>query len=331
MPLNGGRPPVGLVRPALRAIRCTVACATLASIGLLAGASLAQSGEETRAQVLFREGREAMERSELDLACARFDESHRLEGAVGPLLNLANCEEKRGRIAHALSAYQGALAILRVDQIDQRKLAEERILELEPRVPTLVLRRAAVAPAGTTATLDGARVELGDRPLPVEPGEHRVEVRAAGRRTETRTLQVVVRDRIELNLEPGKALASDPGPAPVPPDEGAGPDPLLVGGLVAGGVGVAGLGVFAVTGLIALDAASTLDASCGPEHRCPADDTEGHAAADTGEAMLVPNAVGLAVGLVGIGVGAALLLLRGGDDTTAIHLGPSGGGFSARF
>lgn len=284
--------------------------------------------DETPAQALFREGREAMERNDLELACRKFDESHRLEGAVGPLLNLANCEEKRGRIAAALAAYRGALAILRPDQVDQRKLAEERSTDLAARVPTLTLRRGSAAPPETTATLDGAPVLLSDRPLAVDPGPHVIEVRAPGRRTETRRLDVVLRDRIELNLEPGAGAATTMEPGAPPPASGpsqSGGDPLFVGGLVAGGVGLAGLAVFAITGVVALDASSTLDEVCGPDHRCPAEEDDGRDAADTGESMLVPNAIGLGVGIVGLVLGVTLLALSGGErETAAVEVGPRG-------
>ncbi|WP_437518023.1 hypothetical protein [Sorangium sp. So ce1099] len=70
----------------------------------------------------------------------------------------------------------------------------------------------------------------------------------------------------------------------------------------AGGVGVAGLGVFAVVGALSLDAEAELRATCAP--RCPGDDVRAirvqHAVAD----------VGLGVGVVALGAAAWLYLTR---------------------
>ncbi|WP_437786782.1 hypothetical protein [Sorangium sp. So ce1097] len=71
---------------------------------------------------------------------------------------------------------------------------------------------------------------------------------------------------------------------------------------VAGGVGVAGLAVFAVAGALSLDAEADLRATCAP--RCAADDVRAirvqHAAAD----------IGLGVGVVALGTAAWLYLTR---------------------
>ncbi|WP_437961244.1 hypothetical protein WME76_17480 [Sorangium sp. So ce119] len=76
---------------------------------------------------------------------------------------------------------------------------------------------------------------------------------------------------------------------------------------VAGGVGVAGLAVFAVAGALSLDAEADLRATCAP--RCAADDVRAvrvqHAVAD----------IGLGVGVVALGAAAWLYLTR----PTAAH------------
>ena len=60
-------------------------------------------------------------------------------------------------------------------------------------------------------------------------------------------------------------------------------------------------------------------AACGADHECPSSDTEGRDAAARGDALLVPNAIGLGVGAVGLGVGVTLLVLHaaGGEDAAA--------------
>lgn len=305
--------------------------AILLALALLVGRPAAAT--ETEGQRLFREGREAMDRGEVDTACAKFAASHAAEGAVGPLLNLANCEEKRGRIASALEAWRRARSMTRDDQVEQRRLAAERIAALEPRVPTLVLRPGRAAPESMRVTLDDAVLEVDGVARALNPGTRRLEVAAAGRATATRELEVSEGDRLDLVVEPGPASPAG-APAPPPPiDDDSGPPPLLIGGIVAGGVGVLGLGVFAVTGLMAIDAQATLEEACGEDHLCPAGDTAGRDAADRGESLVVPNAVGLGVGITGLATSAALLFfhLSADDAATTFAPRPSGAAFGGRF
>ena len=88
---------------------------------------------------------------------------------------------------------------------------------------------------------------------------------------------------------------------------------------MASGLGTLGVAAFAVTGVLALGASADLEAACGADHECPSSDTEGRDAAARGDALLVPNAIGLGVGAVGLGVGVTLLVLHaaGGEDAAA--------------
>jgi hypothetical protein len=63
----------------------------------------AASADSAAAEALFREGRDAAKHGDLETACADFAESQRLDPAPGTLLNLAECEEKLGRVASACS------------------------------------------------------------------------------------------------------------------------------------------------------------------------------------------------------------------------------------
>jgi tetratricopeptide (TPR) repeat protein len=96
----------------------------------------AQSNK-TAAAALFDEGRAALQRNELDLACAKFKESDRLDPAIGTTFNLANCEEQRGHLAAASTLFRQAAA--RMQPEDQRlPIANARIQSLESRIPHVV-------------------------------------------------------------------------------------------------------------------------------------------------------------------------------------------------
>ena len=108
-----------------------------------------------------------------DIACARFRDSDKLDPAVGTRFNLADCEEKRGRVATAWSLFRGVLSELAEDD-DRRPIAQERVRALEPRLPYLTMRRDPATPPGVRVRIDG--VELGEGtfgvPLPMDPGAH---------------------------------------------------------------------------------------------------------------------------------------------------------------
>jgi hypothetical protein len=57
------------------------------------------------AEALFEQARAAMAAGSYDIACARFRDSDKLDPAVGTRFNLADCEERRGRVATA-AAYK---------------------------------------------------------------------------------------------------------------------------------------------------------------------------------------------------------------------------------
>src|SRR5687768_16841895 len=60
------------------------------------------------AEALYRAGRDSAKKGDWDKACSQFAESQRLDPAPGTLLNLADCEERRGLIASAWSHYTEA-------------------------------------------------------------------------------------------------------------------------------------------------------------------------------------------------------------------------------
>src|SRR5688500_18545046 len=69
--------------------------------------------DKALAEVLFREGRQLLQRGETDAACEKFAESHRLDEALGTLLNLAVCHESQGRFASAWAEFHQAAATAR--------------------------------------------------------------------------------------------------------------------------------------------------------------------------------------------------------------------------
>src|SRR4051812_24565538 len=81
-----------------------IAC-LLAPSALAAQASEGSEMRGTASQALFDEGRRLLEAGNYVEACAKLDESYRLDAAAGTLLNLALCHEQQGRSASAWFEY----------------------------------------------------------------------------------------------------------------------------------------------------------------------------------------------------------------------------------
>jgi hypothetical protein len=141
---------------------------TIISILLVYGATA--HADEARGRQLFDEGRVALQRGDLNVACAKFRESLAIDGSVGPLLNLAECEERRGRLATALDLWRRASGRTR-DGVEA-DFVRERIADLSPRVPRLSLRPAPDLPPGARVILDGSAVAPDGTGVAVDPGAH---------------------------------------------------------------------------------------------------------------------------------------------------------------
>lgn len=243
-----------------------------------------------------------------DIACARFRDSDKLDPAVGTRFNLADCEEKRGRLATAWSLFRGVVADLAQDD-DRRPIAEERAKNLEPRLPIVTLVRTKYTPSKVRVRVDG--VELGEAsygvPLPMDPGEHDLSIVAEqGKQPESRAFSVKEAQtmQIPLQLAGVEPPSEQPSADAAPPQGDAGARQRWA--LIAGGVGVGGIVFGSVTGLVTLSKKSTADANCSnARERC---NQAGIDANESGKTFAMLSTLGFGVGVVGLGVGTYLWL-----------------------
>jgi hypothetical protein len=294
---------------------------------LLVGAVLAapdvraQGGDAAAAEVLFREGREAADAGDHKKACEKFHESHRLDPAPGTMLNIADCEEKLGRLATAWTFYRAVAQKLPASD-DRTTLAKSRAQALEPRLPKLTVRLAPGAPAGTQVLRDGVELKAAafDTPLPVDPGKHMIDVSAPGRESKSYQLSLAEGEQATRVVEPGKASERtvEGGISSDRPPSGSGTRTL---GWVLGGVGVAGIAVGAVTGVMVLDKKSVVDENCDAEKRCNADGAD---AAESGQTLGTISGVSFAVGAVALAAGAYFVLSSDTEQrpAAALAIGP---------
>jgi hypothetical protein len=215
------------------------------------------------------------------------EESERLDPAGGTLLHLALCRDHEGKTATAWAAYRAAFDAARRDgRKDRMRVARARIDALEPRIAHLKIQVAAGDRklGGFQLHRDGTLVNepLWGAPLPVDPGSHTITARAEGFKTWTTKievprdqaeLQVVVPD-LELDISTREVASAAPAappaqadltPASSPPAESPPRgDRQRTLGLVAGGIGVAGVVVGSVLGLMAIAKHNAADGLCEP-------------------------------------------------------------------
>ena len=272
--------------------------------------SAAYAQNPAAAEALFDQARAAMAAGSYDIACARFKDSDKLDPAVGTRFNLADCEERRGRVATAWSLFRGVLSELAADD-DRRPIAQARARALEPRLPYLTMSRTADTPAGIRVRIDG--VELGEAsfgvPLPMDPGSHELVLLLPGG-AESQRSSFALREGEHSDM-PIRLTGTGSSTQPVEQPSAAG-EPFAPGGsqrkwaYVAGSVGVAGVAFGAVTGIITLSKKSTANANCND--KLGVCNQAGVDANESGKTFAVLSGVGLGVGVVGLATGAYLWL-----------------------
>jgi hypothetical protein len=265
----------------------------------------AGGNDPAAAEALFRDGRAAAQKGDWDTACPKLRESQRLDPAAGTLLNLADCEEHRGKVATAWQLYRQVVESL--PESDERvPLAKKRATDLERRLPHLTVRLAGPAPSGTKVVRND--VELSDASLgsalPVDPGSYKIVVTAPGHQPASTDVTVVEGANSSVDVRPGAIAGATEVPAVRTSNRTA--------AWVVGGIGVAGLGVGAVAGILTLGKKGTVDDNCNADKRC---NPTGYDAAQSGKTLGMITTGGLVVGVLGVGVGAYLLL--SGDKTGA--------------
>jgi hypothetical protein len=284
-----------------------------AVLGALAGSPPAHA--DPSAQALFDQGLKEMLAGSYESGCGKIAQSYGIDPQPGAVFTLAACYARWGKVQSAVQRYEEYLAVYAKlppadakDQADRAKNAQTKLDELRPQVPTITVALSA-APAGTRVEMDGAPFEVGSARA-VDPGRH--AILATTPSGERREEAVEVGSGEARRVEIAFAAPSAPVPAePQPTDDGEGPDPLLIGGFVAAGLGVAGLVVGGVTGGLVLGKKSEVDDNC-VDTVCNAD---GLAAAEDGKTLGTVSTVGFVVG--GAGVAAAVVLFvvaTQGDD-----------------
>lgn len=224
-------------------------CALVASLLFLPVTASAQEAADTAAG-LYQEGADFASQGKWAEARDKFQSAVELRATPVGLFNLAQAERNLGLIASAKRHFVSARSLAEREGADDvRRLADDALASVGPRVPRLRLKLPADA-AKIEARVDDRPVEIVEGELELDPGPHRLTITAAGEKPFVRQLRAVEGEHLTLEVR----FEHPPPPAPVAPA----PKPrapvsrtetssgLPTGAVILTGVGVASLVVGAV-------------------------------------------------------------------------------------
>ncbi|HEY6560510.1 MAG TPA: hypothetical protein VI072_24670 [Polyangiaceae bacterium] len=308
----------------------------LAGVLLHAPDAAAQTDEERAgARVAATKGAEAFSAQRYAEAVDLFTRAESLVHAPTHLLYIARAQEKLGKLVRAREAYlkiareriePNAPPAFRAAQAE----AQKALTALEPRIPYLTIQVEGAGAESAGVTMDGAPIPpaLVGLPYPVDPGEHKLQATANGMASDERAVSVQEgqRDTVLLKLQPSSAAAA-PAPAPAIGEAmpvtttaqadtstaSSGPNAMRIGGFVALGVGVVGLGAGTFFLLRANSKSSEADDLCtetgGGCSELVRDEV--NALDDDADSARTLSTVGFIAGGVGVAAGVTLLILSG--------------------
>lgn len=293
------------------------------------------------AEDLFQRGKAFMLESRFADACPLLAESYRLDPAGGTLQNLAVCYESNGQWASAFARYEELRTVSKnatPPRADRVAIAEEHLAKVRDRVARIVVVAPADVASSATVEIDGVVYERAawSSGVAVDPGTHRVNLRASGRRPFEKAIEVPPTGGEQRVVVPPleKVVVAERAA-----DSGRG---VRLAGYVTGGAGLAVLAAGGVFGALTIvenergkDQCRADGGSGAPASEFAADGrcfetlgahTRANESKERAETFANVANVLVPLGLVAIGVGTFLVLThRAPSAARALRL-PSRGG-----
>jgi hypothetical protein len=246
----------------------------VAAVLILAASTAAAGPDKKKADALFKQGRQLLNEKQYEKACAAFEDSHRIDPAIGTVLNVALCYEAWGKLAKAQRAYLEAEKLAAIKGDARQAVARQRADALTPRIPKLAFADLpAVLPADLVVTLDDVAIGLDAIRigLATDPGKHVLAYTAGDQKRELIEVTLGESETKWVNLRLPDAAAPEERREPVEPVP-AGP-PLgrtrRILGLSTTGAGVIAMGVGGVIALAArADYRTAFADHCDPSGLC---------------------------------------------------------------
>lgn len=265
----------------------------------------AQTKKATAVQ-LFDEAERLMEAGNFNAACPKYAASMKLDPQIGALLHLADCYAKDGKHASAWASFREAQDMAAVRNDDRSALAQQRAAELEPRLSrvTVLVPSASNVP-GLEVRIDGTTIASAAWGIasPIDPGSHHVEALAPGHERWSASVDVTEGSKsVRVQIPVLATSHHDSMAAQATASSSGSGSRLRTAGIVALSAGGVGLGVGAVTGLVAMNKKSTLDCM---ENSCTRDRLNDVQAYNS---LRTVSTIGSVGGAVLAAVGGVLLL-----------------------
>jgi hypothetical protein len=279
-------------------------------------------------------------------ACPKFEESARIIGHSGTLLNLADCYEKQGRVSSAWTTFlSAAAAAKRTGNVDREAEARNRANALAPSLPKIVINvGAADKGSGVTITRDGTGVgpaQFGV-PIPADPGIHRIAASMPGHKSWENTVEIKTKGQVvqvdvpALELEPavsGGTQSTSAEPKTTVPLNAvpSTTSQQRTWALVVGGVGVAGVAIGGVAGLVSLSKHNEAEDHCSGS-LCR--DSQGVNLRSDARSWGNVSTVAFIVGAAGLATGATLWLSSPKAESASsawVTVGPGSVGMNATW
>jgi len=181
---------------------------SLIAIAVVASFARHARADDSWAARLFDEGRALMLEGRLEEGCNKFAESQKLEPRTGTLLNMAACHEKSGKTATAWTEYkQVAIQSIEEKNTERERFARQRVEALEPKVSWITIQIPRDVAGEATVTLDDRSLFTAwwERPMPIDPGEHKLTVTMKGRPPRESTFFVAAGEHRTISVAPTAA------------------------------------------------------------------------------------------------------------------------------
>jgi hypothetical protein len=155
---------------AMRGIAMAPALAIVLPIALASGgraaAEPAESTDTTEAAQLFLRGRELLKQGRRAEACELFENSYKIDPALGTGVNLAVCLEQKGQLRQAWELFD-KVARSSPNVQSRVQLARQRADALVKRLAIVIIKLGDPRPAGLA-------IRLGERELTILPGADQI-------------------------------------------------------------------------------------------------------------------------------------------------------------
>jgi hypothetical protein len=302
----------------------------LAIVAALAVSLAAGAAHADKADQLFKKGQKLLAEKRYAEACAAFQDSDRLDPAIGAKLNVARCFQAWGKLATARRWYADAEQQATRSKDERAGKIHALLEDLDASVPRLTVKAPPDAIlTNLTLKLDGVvlEVEALGSPQRVDPGPHEIEYIVDGT-TRTKLVPVDRGGSVEVVLDLPTLVRSRPSAEPLDPATAERAHQRQRLALGIGGGGVLALGVAGVVTLRARsDYHHALSVHCrGDTAMC---DDVGQSAAQSARRRANISTGVTAIGVAAVAVGAYMYITashaasRRGEQ--ALYLVPSVG------